>query len=108
MSETSAITTPLLDALQRCGITAARMQSGRKGKMRLAPAGWPDVVGYLWDGRFFGVETKLSHRDSCGCSSCVEQRAFGARAKAKGCVYVRARSVAEALDGLGLTTRRAG
>jgi hypothetical protein len=105
VSET-ALTSAVLSALHKMpGVTAWRCNSGVRGRVRLAPAGTPDIIGYLSSGRFLGIETKASHKDACACESCAAQRAWGSRAKANGVLYLRARTVAEAISGLGLVLR---
>lgn len=47
----------VLSYLRRRGLLHARTNAGRKGGVRLAPAGWPDVVG-MYKGHFFGLEIK--------------------------------------------------
>jgi hypothetical protein len=97
MSETSEVVTPILELLSRVGLTAARMQAGTAhgGKMRLAPAGWPDIIGYLPDGRMFAIECKTAE----GKAS-EEQLAWHRRAKANNVVALFARSQQEVIDRL--------
>ena len=44
-------------------IAAHRLHCGQIHRknlhMNLGPEGWPDIIGYLPDGRFFGLECKL-------------------------------------------------
>lgn len=92
-------------------VVAWRSNSGavkvRGGYMTLAPKGTADVIGYfVGSARFFGVETKKSHPDSCSCPKCEGQRAWGAKLTSQGGLYVgRVRSVEDALLGLGLLQR---
>lgn len=98
MSE-SALTAAVLRALgQLPGVTVWRCNSGRRGRVHLAPAGTPDVIGYLRGGRFIGIETKASHGDECTCRSCTAQRAWAARAKACGVIYARVRTLDQAVE----------
>ena len=106
MSETSDVVKPILDALEAAGIWATRMQSGkvkvRGGWMRLAPAGTPDIIGYLPDGRLFGIECKtLSGKER------EAQIAWGTRARANNVVHFVARGVTEAMELLGPHIARA-
>lgn len=97
MSETSDVVTPILNALERAGITATRMQAGkvkvRGGWLRLAPAGWPDIIGYLPDGRMFGIEAKTATGKDREA-----QLAWAARARANRVLVIKARSPAEAFQ----------
>lgn len=73
-----------------------REQSGqvrvRRGYMHLAPAGTPDIVGYLPGGRFIGIEVKRPKGKER-----PEQLAFLTRAQQLGCCVGVVRSVEEAL-----------
>lgn len=101
MSEQSEVVRPILDALRSMGICAWRNQSGkvrvRGGFMMLAPKGTPDIVGFLRDGRFLGIECKLpdgKHQET------QEQREFGRVLANSGGVYILARTVDEVFVGL--------
>jgi hypothetical protein len=53
----------IIDATNATGLAFVwRCQSGRvrvrRGWMHLSPAGTPDVIGWLRDGRFLGIEVK--------------------------------------------------
>jgi hypothetical protein len=106
MSETSSVVRPLLHVLELLHISAHRIHSGkvkvRGGWLHLGPEGQPDIGGHLPSGRAFYVEGKASHGDACNCKSCTAQRKFRKQAEADNALYVFARSVAEALQGLGL------
>lgn len=109
MSEQSEVTAPIIAALEEAGIVAWRQQAGvvqvRRGWMHLAPAGTPDIVGFLPGGRFFGIEAKLAgNRTSRDRGE--KQAAWGARCVAQGGLYILARTVAEAFAGLGLLPAR--
>lgn len=103
MSE-AALTRAVVEALAKVpGVTAWRCNSGkvrvRGGFMQLAPNGTPDIIGFLRPaGRFFGIELKASHKDNCSCVKCEGQRKWATRAQADGVLYVKARTVAEALN----------
>ena len=62
---TAEATKLVLERLQRAGHIVARANAGgRKGGVRLLPAGWPDVVGFSSDrGLFVGVEIKVRKDD---------------------------------------------
>jgi hypothetical protein len=68
----------------------------RGGYMSLGPEGSPDVIGFLRDGRFIGIETKTptgktaKHRRET-------QEAFRKRIAGHGAVAGSARSAAEAI-----------
>ena len=91
----------ILDALLGLGLIAVRLNSGsvrvKRGYLHLAPKGTPDLVVQLRDGRVGWVEVKTDEGKRT-----PEQAAFEVRARRDPCVYVLARSVNEALGGLGL------
>lgn len=88
-------------ALRALGLITLRLNSGgvptRRGWVTLQPAGTPDVFVQLRDGRAAWVEVKVDD----GRSS-EEQRDFARRARLHNAVHVEARSVDEALVGLGI------
>lgn len=94
-SETQ-ISRQIQDAVARLGVTLARTQSGKVrvngGWMQLAPEGWPDLTGYLPNGRFLGIEVKRP-----GQKPSAAQFLFGRKAAAAGAVYLLASSVQEAV-----------
>lgn len=107
MSEQSEVTGPILTALKQLGMAVWRNQSGRVrvrgGVMRLADAGTPDIVGFLDDGRFLGIECKNldgKHPHT------KEQWAFGMRLVAAGGVYILARNIDDVLHGLKAAARK--
>lgn len=64
----------------------------RRGYMRLAPAGTPDIVGYLPGGRMVALEVKRPKGKER-----PEQLEFLTRAQQLGCLVGVVRSVEEAL-----------
>ena len=102
----SDVTRELVQALERLpGVKAWRCNSGkvrvRGGFMTLAPPGTPDVIGFLSPkGRFFGIELKASHKDNCSCRECEGQRLWALAANAMGALYLKTRSVEEAVNWL--------
>lgn len=106
VSETSSVVRPLLKALEEMGISCHRIHCGkvrvRGGWLHLNKPGKPDIGGALPSGRAFYVEGKSSHTDGCNCDHCKAQRDERTKLEASGALYVQARSVDEALAGLGL------
>lgn len=100
MSETD-LSKAIREALNTVGgCHVVRVQSGtaRGGKMKLAPEGTPDIVGYRKsDGRAVYVEAKTP----TGRLS-EAQALFLARARDAGCCAGVARSVVEALRLVGV------
>ena len=94
MSETSDIVTPTLKAIARLGCIAWRVNSGgRRGRVTLAPAGTPDILGVLApSGRLFGLEAKLP-----GGKPTEAQRAWHAAAIRDGVRVAVVHSVEEAI-----------
>lgn len=91
----SEIVTAILDYLHAVGIVAARTQAGevalkRGGYMRLAPAGWPDISGYVVcvRARPLFIEVKAP-----GGSCLPEQAAFLDAAGCAGCLCIVASSI---------------
>lgn len=86
--------------LEAIGVTVIRTQAGRvqvrRGWLHLAPEGWPDLTGFLPDGRFLGIEIKVPKARTLK-DRADKQAAWRARAKAKGCVVGQVTSVAEAV-----------
>lgn len=106
MSEGSDVVRPILDALAKIpGLWASRMHSGvakvRGGWMHLAAEGTPDIIGYMPDGRFFGIECKLKGNRTQR-QRAKKQDEWGQRARASQAIYIKALTVAEALTGLGV------
>ena len=88
MSETSAVVTPLIDALLSVGIYADRYNAGRvptrNGWVHLHRAGTLDVGGELHGGRAFYVECKIAKgklRET--------QVEWAAAAKRRGCIVLQ-------------------
>ena len=67
MSETSAVTGPIVKALNDAGYWAIRLNSGeaKRGKYRIkmCPSGTPDILVLLSGGRCLWVETKDVKKD---------------------------------------------
>lgn len=95
MSETSDIVTPALKAIARLGCIAWRVNSGgRRGRVTLAKAGTPDILGVLApSGRLFGLEAKMP-----GKKPTDVQRAWHETAIASGVRIAVVHSVAEAVE----------
>jgi len=87
----------ILSYLSARGICAWRANSGYvKKNVKLSPDGTPDVIGYLPDGRFLGIEVKLP-----GKKLRNSQELWLAKAEWAGCAVLVAYSVedvAEMLD----------
>lgn len=95
MSETD-LSRAIREALTRLGVTITRHQCGTiflGGRvLQLGESGWPDIIGFMPDGRFVGIEVKAPKgrkRD--------KQEQWAEKAKAAGCVVGTVRSVAEAV-----------
>ena len=104
MSGETPIIRDILDALEQLGVEAFRAQSGRVrvrgGWMVLCPEGTADILGYLPPAAtMFGVECKTPGGRH---PLTDEQQAWGERLVRAGGLYVVARTVGEALAGLGL------
>jgi len=92
-----------LEFLKLKGIVAWKnnvgaMYSTYKGKMRFmrfSEPGVPDIVGYLPDGTFLGVECKVGTRKETGA-----QREFREQAALAGCCCVVVRSIDDLQDAL--------
>lgn len=113
MSERSEIVKPLYDALLQLGCMPLRMNSGSPShRMRGHTKGTPDLLvlprdaaGFSVGGRNYAyawVEAKGSHPDACKCKSCEAQHKMRVTLIARGGLYLKVRSVVEALVGLGL------
>jgi hypothetical protein len=108
MSETSAIVTPSIAAINATGLAFVfRCQAGlvkvRRAWMHLSPAGSPDVIGWMLDGscRFVGIEAKVE-----GKKPSPEQEATRLRILAAGGVAGVAFSVTEAVDIIRAAARK--
>lgn len=99
-----------LNLISGVHVTAIDSGGARQRNGQRPEPGMSDVIGWAApEGIFIGVETKNTHKDDCGCDSCTAQRAWGARLRAAGGVYVdRVRSVNQGVDGVrfGLARRR--
>lgn len=96
----TALKRAILDALEVIGVEAWSTASGkvraRRGYVHLAPAGTPDILGYVADGRLLGIEVKVPG-DSTSRERRELQQAWRDRAARAGCVVGVARSVADAV-----------
>lgn len=98
MTTRGKLETPLvraiLDALRSCGVCAWRCNTGGyRARMRGAPNGTPDVLGYLRGGTLLALEVKRP-----GETRNPDQVAWGERAAAAGVRYAVVHSVSEAVD----------
>ncbi len=81
----------ILAYLKARGITAWRANSGYvKKNVKLSPEGTPDIIGYLLDGRFLGIEVKLP-----GKPLRPSQAAWLKSAESSGCAVAVVHSVEE-------------
>lgn len=103
MKAETALKAAIIQALEAIGCEVANTPAGqlraRRGYVHLAPKGWPDISGYLPDGRFLGLEVKMPKGKLSR-----EQEAWRERAAKHGCVVGVVRSVAEAIEAV----RKAG
>lgn len=90
-------------------IYAFRVEAeGRKGQRRLMPKGIADILGVhcrlsthaTLFGLAFAVETKVSHPPKCKCESCTAQREWRGEWEKRGGLYILARTVQQAVDGV--------
>jgi hypothetical protein len=98
----------VLDALERHPFVAwvTRAQSGqakRRGyRIHLCKSGTPDVIGFLIDGRFLGIETKVDMKEAAKKrnkdATFQRQTAFGELAIKHGAVYGKVSSGEEAVQ----------
>ncbi len=89
MSETQ-LQRAILDGLEAMGFWAMRINSGRRGGVRMAPKGTPDILvlqPYIW------LEVKLPVS-----SINPDQIAFSERAKREGVPHAVVRSLSEAVS----------
>ena len=91
MSLEGPVKKAILDYLEARGLIAVRIQSGgaHGGRMRLAKAGTADIFCVLPGGRAMFVEAKRT----TGGKQSAEQKAFEAKARGLGAVYLLANSV---------------
>ena len=57
MKEIDDVQKPILEYLKRREILHARLNAGRKGGVRLCPAGWPDIIAFA-NGMTYAIECK--------------------------------------------------
>ena len=89
----SEIQKQILSWLEFSGIEAWRQNSGKgKHNMYLAPAGTPDIIGYMPDGRFIGIEVKQPTEQQTD-----NQVEWMEKAIKAGCVVFVAHSLDEAI-----------
>lgn len=90
----------IVTTLEAMGVTIIRTQAGRvpvrRGWLHLAPEGWPDLTGYLPDGRFLGIEIKVP-KASTKKDRAEKQAAWREKAARAGCVVGVAMSVGDAV-----------
>jgi len=107
-----SLTSDVVEALNKLPEIEEAWQAKKRGGVRAGQVALrvPDVLAYAKDGAILiGVELKRQHKDDCPCESCVGQKDWGARLRARGGVFVEnARTVAQAVDGvkLGLAMAR--
>lgn len=97
----------IIEAVNASGLAQVwRCQSGRvrvrRGWMHLAPAGTPDVVGWMRDGRFLGLEVKKPGEKPTELQEQRRQEII-----ADGGVAAVVRSVVETIDVLRSAVRAA-
>lgn len=94
MSE-QPIVAAILKAFATLGVWAWRTNAGTAhgGKIRLAPAGTPDILGVLRGGRLFGIECK----DPKTGRARAAQEVWRVRAEHWGVLYGKVTSLSEAL-----------
>ena len=84
----------ILEYLTLCNIVAWRNNAGmlRIGKrlIQMAPAGSPDIIGLMPDGRFLGIEVKMPRE-----APTPVQRKFLQRLKDNGALVFVARSIGD-------------
>ena len=104
MSETQ-IKHDILNMIARCypAIQVTRHQSGiilaaHGRRIHCGPAGWPDIIGYLPDGRFIGIECKVPGAKKQEHEP--KQRERGKSILAAGGVYLLVTSVEAAQKGI--------
>ncbi len=85
----------VLEALELAGVWAWRTNSGMVGRIRLAPAGTPDIMGALSSGRMFGLEVKDVKKEHQLRAS---QRAWHHRAMKCNVRFAVVSSATDALD----------
>jgi len=93
----SPLVNACLQVLKLRGIAATRHQCGHiymAGRhINLGESGWPDIIGYMPDGRFLGIECKVGDGKLSGA-----QRQRGADIAQSRGVWAVVRSVADLAD----------
>src|SRR5579859_6181917 len=101
MKAETLITTACIESINASGLAFVwRNHSGavrvKRGFMHLAPEGSPDLVGWLRDGRFVGIETKVAGARTQKARAAA-QAEWRDRIRAAGGVAGEVRSPADAL-----------
>lgn len=87
----------LLNGLRLCVVWKNQSGTANGGRMHLAPAGSPDIVGWrVRDGRFVGLEVKLP--GVARSKATPVQLDWQARMRECGCLCGVVRTVAEAVE----------
>lgn len=101
MSETSKITTPIVNALTKAGYFAMRLNSGkvrvRGGYVQLCPVGTPDVVVFPANQPPLWIECKRPDLGKVKNPTVEAQQAFAERVTALGHIHIRATSLDDVL-----------
>jgi len=87
-----------LVAITDAGVThryAARYWPGERSRGSGMPAGWPDLVVLLPDGRFFGIEVKAEKGRQSKAQKLMQQQF-----EDLGHTYILARSVDDVIDAM--------
>lgn len=95
----TALKRAVIDAINATGLAVvwnSPVGAARRGRIRMAPKGTPDVIGYLRDGRLLAIECKMPN-DRTEKTRRESQQAWRDRAQSAGCVVGVVRSVAEAV-----------
>lgn len=92
----SEIQKNILDYLELRGICAWRTNAGQtRNNVKLAPKGTPDIIGYLPNGLFLGIEVKRPGKHPTDV-----QKRWMLKASSSGCVAFVAKSVEDVSDAL--------
>ena len=84
----------IMDYLKLKGIKAWRNNSGQaRYNIKLAPNGTPDIIGYLPNGKFLGIEVKKPKKKLS-----PDQELWHSQAILAGCVIITARSVDDVME----------
>jgi hypothetical protein len=95
MSEENNIQRQILEWLKLNHIEAWRNNTGRRGGVSYGKKGLPDIIGYLPDGRFLGIEVKSKN----GKIS-KEQNEFIQRAKESSALCFVANDVVDVINNI--------